>query len=246
MFITTAVSHDDDIIAPSPSGQLTVTDILRKIIRKYEKTKSRNINVMNISRKYNLQHRRVYDLFNLLTALRVCKSIERGKIAWVSSSEAIKTIANEYQKIEIDSLSKSMKQIYEVDQSPNLGVLGTKFLSLYLFLDVQVISLKGAILLFYNPIKQDLKNLERRCYLVLGMLEVIGLITHMKRKGEYKLAIDIAYLKEEALQKKKLYAQEHFPFSIEAQLNTLDRSYIASLDQRRREEFQKLMYYNSA
>ena len=52
------------------------------------------------------------------------------------------------------------------------------------------------------------------------------------------MAIDIAYLKEEALQKKKLYAQEHFPFSIEAQLNTLDKSYIASLDQRRREEFQ--------
>lgn len=223
---------------------LPISDIFKKIIEKFEKTKSHNINIMDISKKYNLQHRRVYDLFNLLASLHICKNIERGKIAWVSLSEAVKTIEFEYSKIECESIHKTTRQLFELSQRPNLGMLGIKFLTLYLYFDVDTISLKTALSLFNSSdleLKNDPKNIERRFYLVLSMLEILGILVHMKRKGEYRLAIDLSYVHKNVLKRKHQYAIENFPLSIERQLNSLDDVYFNALIKARREELQKIV-----
>ena len=196
---------------------------------------------MNVARKYNLQHRRVYDLFNLLTSLHVCKNVERGKISWVSLNEVTKTISYEYTKIETDSLTKSINQSFDLSSSPSLGQIALKFLSLYIYLDVRSLPLKNVLALFHNA-RGDIKSLERRVYLVLGMLEIMGILTHTKRTGDYTLTFDYQSIRERALKKKFALAVQNFPQSLEAQLNKCDESYINALNNDRRTKFTNLFY----
>jgi hypothetical protein len=191
---------------------------------------------MNVAEKYKIQHRRVYDLFNLLTSLKVCRTIERGRIAWHSASEAFKTVTNEYVRIECDSLGKGMKQLFDLGGSPSLGSIATRFLSLFMYLGVDVIMMKQAVPIFHNP-QCDIKSLERRLYLVLGMLDILNLVTHSKRTGEYRIVGDIQVVQRKAMVKKHKLAMKSFPYSLEANLNELGTAYMETLKSTRRVEY---------
>ncbi|OHT12405.1 hypothetical protein TRFO_17782 [Tritrichomonas foetus] len=228
----------DKIAPPKPASNnsQSITIIFKSIIQKYEKTRSHNINIMNVARKYNLQHRRVYDLFNLLTSLHVCKNVERGKISWVSMNEAMKTISYEYTKIECDSLTKPMTSLFDLSSSPSLGQIALKFLSLYIYLDVQTLPLKSVLALFHNA-RCDIKSLERRVYLVLGMPEIMEILTHTKRTGDYTITFDFQPIRERAMKKKFVIASQSMPASVEGLLSKFDMCYMNSVSHDRREKF---------
>lgn len=193
---------------------------------------------MSVAERYKIQHRRAYDLFNLLTALKVCRSVERGRIAWNSINDAVKTVTSEYVKIETDSLFKSTRELFDLGPSPSLGTIATRFMSLFIYLGVDTIALRRAVPLFHNP-NCDVKSLERRLYLVLGMLEIMNLLSHSKRTGEYSIVADVESIRARALRKKHTVAMRTAPASIEATLNNLDGVYVKRLLEARQAEYEK-------
>ena len=213
-----------------------MTEIFLQMINDFEMTRPHNINIMSVAERYKIQHRRAYDLFNLLTSLKVCRSVERGRIAWNSVGDAVKTVTAEYVKIETDSLFKSTRELFDLGPSPSLGTIATRFMALFVYLGVDTITLRQAVPLFHNP-KCDVKSLERRLYLVLGMLEIMNLLNHSKRTGEYGIVPDVTAIRNRGMKKKHTVAMRSAPMSLEASLNRLDDAYIQSLLEARREEY---------
>lgn len=255
MLQTTATinpSHMDDLIVAPPSppvpsiispdvqpqkgkaqgkGQKqgnSLTDSYKQIISDFEKSRPTNINIINVAREYGIQHRRVYDLFNLLTALGVCENIERGKLSWIGLNCLKATIAKTYEKIEIDSLTKPVSRIFSLGPSPSLGQIATHFVSMYLFFGIDTLLLKQVSGIFHDP-RSDIKSLERRMYLVLSFLDIMGVVTHTMKTNEYKLTIDLSDVQKRAFEKKKSFEKTRCPLSLENLLNSSEGPYVSDI-----------------
>ncbi|OHT16822.1 hypothetical protein TRFO_12901 [Tritrichomonas foetus] len=184
------------------ASPMCLSDVLKDIIEQNDKSKPQPFAIMAIAYQYNIEHRRIYDFFNLLTALGVCKIISKGQLSWVGLSEIENTLSNFYEQIEIDSLSKSFSEIFNLGVSPSLGLLALNFFGLFLFLNVKTLSVKQVSKIFHNG-KSDIRSLERRLYLALSFMEIVGVVMHPSKTGSYTLIIDRTKMIEKAWESRK-------------------------------------------
>ncbi|EAY02759.1 hypothetical protein TVAG_369870 [Trichomonas vaginalis G3] len=215
----------------------SLTDSYKQIVNDFEQLKPANINIVNVAQQYGVQYRRVYDLFNLLTSLGVCQNVERGKLAWIGLSSVPSVISKAYAKIEIASLHKPMNQVFCLGQSPSLGMIATHFISMYLYFNVDTLLLRQVSSTFHDP-RTDIKSLERRMYLVLSFLEIMGVVAHTMKTNEYKLILDLSAAKESALQQKRKYQQSKCPLSLENLLNSVGGPFTTDLQAERGRDYQ--------
>lgn len=213
----------------------SLSETYKQIIREFEEKKPSNISIVNIAKEYGIQHRRVYDLFNLLTALEVCQNVERGKLAWLGLSNITNVIKTAYAKIEIASLTKTTSQLFSLGPSPSLGSIAKHFISMYLFFDVDTLLLRQVSTIFHDP-RADIKSLERRMYLVLSFLEIMGIVAHTMKANEYKIVIDLSDIKEYAIVQKRNFVKTRSPLSLENLLNNTKGPFEADIKSERLRE----------
>lgn len=172
-------------------------NIMKEIVRKCEKNRPKSINVMNLSQKYNIKHRRLYDLFNLLTALGVTRQVKRGKLAWVGLHTVTDVIESFLIKAEKEIKNSSMCSVFGLSDSPSLGKIAVHFMALFAFLNICTINIKKASALFCKK-EADIKALEGRMYLTLGLLEMLKFISHDNRSGNYTVLINLSDIQNRA------------------------------------------------
>jgi hypothetical protein len=194
---------------------------------------------MAIAADYELQHRRVYEFFNLLSSLGVCSPIERGQLDWKGLAEVSQTLETVYTEIEIASLDKTIDAVFKMDKSPSLGLIALRFNSLYLYLGVETLSMRRVALLFHDG-HSDLKTLQRRMYLVLNFLEVISAVEHTKSVSEYRLLLKPTDIVKKALKKRHETSNESCPQLIDALLNHYGPEFLEQLRAGRRAAFTRL------
>ena len=228
------------VIHSNPQQTVSISQILRSLIIEFEKTRPSDITVLELSKRYNVQHRRLYDFFNFLTSLRICSYIERKVISWDGVDRATDYICNFYVELEVKSAKCSMTELFMLGSSPSLGAIGAKFLSLYLYLGVTTLSMRQAAKLFHDG-KSDLKSLERRMYLVLSFLEMLKIISHSAKRSEYDLLIDanLIYRRTRPIIDQKMHTP--FPLSIDSLLNKSVEANTSSLFKVRREHFHTVL-----
>lgn len=214
----------------------TISSVFRNIIEDYSEKKPKDISIMLIAKNYNVQHRRVYDFFNLLTSLGACESVVRGKIGWLGLEYVQGTIKQMYINIECSSMDVSMRELFSIGQSPSLGAIATRLICLYLYLGVDRLILKNVSAILHDP-RSDIRSLERRIYLVLNFLEVIGIVAHTVKTSEYKLMLPTEEIITDAMVAKHNYAKQSHNFNFEKMMSRLDDVYVASMQRERREVF---------
>lgn len=223
----------------------TISEVFKEIIREFQVTKPHDISVMALVKAREIQHRRVYDFFNLLTHLGVCQCVTRGQLAWIGISAVSERIMEAYAKLEVASMNTSFESLFSIGPSPSLGSIAIKFLCLYLYLGVDKLVLRQVATILYDP-RNDRKSLERRIYLVLNFLEVIGIVSHTAKTGEYKLLLPTQDIKSHALEMKHRCAEQCFQCSMENLLNRLDDTYNEFCYERRRRAFAACVKGNTA
>jgi len=218
----------------------TVSSLFKQLVNEYEVKKPQDINIIQVSKEYGIQHRRVYDFFNFLTSLGVCQSLERRRIAWVGLKYAPETLANSYAEIECSSLTQPFSSLFSIGPSPSLGSIATKFVCLYFYLGVDTLSMRSVSTLFHHP-KTDIKSLERRMYLVLSFLEIIGIVTHTSKRSEYRLTMNQENVVYNAFYKKKSASSVSNSCSVDNLLSKYTDQYIQKCNERRLHEFRELI-----
>ncbi|OHT08732.1 hypothetical protein TRFO_04830 [Tritrichomonas foetus] len=218
---------------------LGISYVFRSVVKEYELRKPQNISIMNIAREHDVQHRRVYDFFNMLTSLGVCRVIERGRLAWVGLHEIENTLMKTYAHMEMTSLCECQASLFNAGTSPSLGTLALNFIGLYFFLGVEILSMRQAAKIFYDH-QSDIKSLERRLYLVLNFLEVINVVAHTSKTSQYRLVINRERIVQYGLLARKNACQKLMVISVESLLNRVDSIYLSGIYIARQEEFQIL------
>lgn len=209
--------------------------VFKMIVDDFEKRNPNDISIMKITKNKNIQHRRVYDFFNMLTALNICQYINKGRLSWIGISSLNTTLQEAYVQIEIDSIDSKINDLFCLGPSPTLGTIAIRFLCLFLFFGVDTFYFKNASILFYFP-GADIKSLERRIYLVLNFLEVLGAVSHTSKTSEYRLNMNFDYIVEYAIKSRIDQIKKRDCLSLENLLNKFDHQYIENLWMHRREE----------
>jgi hypothetical protein len=191
---------------------------------------------MDVSRETGVPHRRVYDFFNLLGALGVCEVIHRGRIAWVGLTQMKIFLRNAYAQLEVASLTHGLEELFRVGPSPTLGLLATRFFCMFLYLGVDILSIKHVAVVFCGH-QSDFRSIERRLYLVLAFLDVLGVISRTGKTSEYALATDCTEIIEYAMEKRRSNSAKGHGSSLEALMNRKGPSQCKDLYRQRLSRF---------
>ena len=218
----------------SSKKSTSISTIFDEMIQCFEATRPKNLNAISVSEQFNISSRRVYDFFNVFTALGVCRNQFKGSIEWISVNKATETIIKNYQQLEFDSDHKSIHQIFNPGPSPSLGVIASYFVSLFFYLDVDLLNIHKVSALFMTE-TSDRKSLERRLYLVLAILELVGIVYHSQRTGEYCIKLPIHEIVKETIIKKQKKHSE--PSTVLSLMNNINDIYLNSIFAERRETF---------
>ena len=232
-------SSDDHDFFPF-SHQKSTFASLQKIILDFEQNSSKEINLTNVSYEYNVQKRRLYDFFNFLTFFKVCNSNQNKKLQWTSVGNFYRTITEIYTNIECLSFTESFNTLFFVGSSPSLGSLGSKFICLYLYLNVQKMSL-SKVCNFFHDGTSDIASLKRRLYLAINFLEALGIISHTSTKSEYKINIDTRQIILAAMNEKFIKSKDVCILSIENLLCRVSDVYINGISRHRNLHFNSLI-----
>lgn len=208
----------------------------KEMIVAFEMKKPNNLTVQGVSAEFQLQSRRVHDFFNILVALEVCSTNDQHTIRWNGVDCARETIAKTY--IEFEAGNQEFINWFSIGESPTLGLIATRFMCLYFALGVTKLPMHSVSSLFSGSITMK-RSLERRMYLVLSILELLGFITHVRRTGRYILAFDPADIIDRAIQAKHKKLQKKIGPQIEFLLNSLNGPYMDEIREKRRSQFAK-------
>ena len=212
-------------------------DAFNKMIAHFEESNSTNLTVLDVSKKFRVQSRRVYDFFNVFSTLGVCTTQNKGSLSWINLNNAYKTIRLKYLQLEYEAQSKSMTELFTIKQSEGLGSIGLSFLLLYFYLNTKVLNIHNVSALFM-PFTADRKSLERRLYLVLSIYDLVGFVRHTHRTGDYTILIDMDPIIQEGLQNIQSKCKQ--PCSILALLSKINDTYMDTLFRTRMNQFMML------
>jgi hypothetical protein len=213
-----------------------IAETFKRVVRDFEERPPQTFSVMDVAKDYSIPHRRAYDFFNLLNSFGICCAVERGSLRWVGLSELDQTLKEIYAQMEVMAFSQTMTRLFNAGPSPTLGLLGSRFICLFLYLGVDVLSMRQAAKLFHNG-KPDIKSLERRIYLVLNFLEALGAVAHTSRTSEYHLIIERKDVVDYAMKRRKQFSDQKVAGSVERLLNRYDNTFLTQLYRSRAAEF---------
>lgn len=179
--------------------------------------------------------RRQSDLFNILEALEAFGHISDKLVIWRGLCTTPAAFIRIGVQNELISHNKSLTEIFEVSTSPSLATIVVKFLSLYVFLGVDTLNIREVVnIMGTSP--DHAKKVLRRLYLVVFVLEQIGVLSHGYAHSQYVLKLPLDMIVSSVFQevpKLRMFPEE----SVEALLNRLDLVYIRNVHARRREVY---------
>jgi hypothetical protein len=196
---------------------------------------------MTISKQYKVPHRRAYDFFNLLASLGVCTSTERTRMHWCGVSQITPSLAEAYTQFEPGPCNPHPTSLFGMSSSPTLGFLAHRFIFLYLYHGFDVLSIRQAMRIFRTP-SIDGKSLERRLYLVLSFLAVLGLVSHAEKLGEYRLMLDRTDIVRPAMNAKMGQVTRGYDNTVAELLNRPARSILDQIYQFRKAAFSAVVH----
>lgn len=184
----------------------------------------------------NCDKRRQSDLFNILNALDVFTSHSERMVVWRGLSAVTSALIRFGIEKERESQTKTITEIFQVGVSPKLETLVRNFLTLYIFLGEKCLNIREVVMVMANSLEHS-KKVLRRLYLVVFVLEQIGIIKHGHAYSHYILQEPLDVITSaifEEVPNLGMFGDE----SVEILLNKLDKVYIATIHNRRREMYQ--------
>jgi hypothetical protein len=116
---------------------------------------------------------------------------------------------------------------------------------MFLYLGVEILSIKHVALVFCGR-QSDLRSIERRLYLVLAFLDVLGVISRTGKTSEYAMAMDCSEIIEYAMEKRRSNSAKGHGSSLEALLNRKGAAQCKDLYRQRLNRFMSLAGLNIA
>ncbi|KAH0790786.1 hypothetical protein GPJ56_005207 [Histomonas meleagridis] len=215
-----------------PTERQQFGSLIHRIIRQFELTKNIPVRFSDIA---DCDKRRQSDLYNILEGLEVFGHYSDKLIIWKGLSATSASLIKHGIKNELRALEEPITSIFSAGPSPSLTSLVKKFLSLYVFLGVDCLNIKEVANLMGDSPEQA-KKILRRLYLIVFVLEQVGVLEHGFAYSQYVLKQPLSVIIPSIFQevaRLRLFPDE----SVEALLNRIDDVYIKVIHHGRKESY---------
>lgn len=222
-----------------PSKESNFANVVKKILARCRMNHGEYMKVSVIAEVENCEKRRIYDLFNVMCSLGLCAKSANKSYSWLGEANMMKTIQQEYERMETLSVSQDMWSIFKLPDSPPIGQLTIMTILAFIFFGKDEMNLKQVCLSMAQK-RSRVSGMLRRLYLSAFFLEHLGIITHSSNVGSYILNIDTKSIVSQTFRNMK--ARMVFPInSIASQLQRIDDNYIHEIKLVRYEMLQQKM-----
>jgi hypothetical protein len=227
------MDSDDDEPSPATPYRLHFAERIQSVLRKLDRQKSVSF---RFSRFVHCNKRRQSDLFNIMDALDLFGHLPKNRLTWRGLQVVNATFVREGIENEIRSQTESIIQLFAVGQSPSLILLTNRFLTLYLFLGVQCINMRNAVILMSDNPEHSRKTL-RRLYMVVFVLEQLHILQRDVVYSQYLITLPVVKVVNEIFDDLSR-TRPFLPGSIQSMVNRFDEGYVQNLHKQRMETYE--------
>lgn len=221
-----------------------LTYFIPQMIQLYEGHSSAIIQLNEMSSFAGIEKRRLYDLFNTLSALDVCRKIGTHRYVWEGMNQIPKKLVSLGVDIELNSMSCQNEGLFHIMDSPHIKNLTEEFVKFMIYYGIETFILKDIAVMMANS-SENSKSLLRRLYLVAFYFERIGIISHNEKSGEYRFCYNATDILISVYS--ELKENSNLPeYSIFYQINEISEPVLRSMIENRKVCYQKLFSMNSS
>jgi hypothetical protein len=219
-------------LIPHDFAAFSLTEKLSQLYQDLSSVKDQKINLMSISKLYQMRYYRVSDFFEILQVLGFCYLVDRKLFFWKGLDFCFEKMIEKYSDFELQCLSDDALAIFSVEKNSSLGKISLHLIFLSLFLGSENLNLR-TILKILGPKEINQQNLRRRIYLVLTFLKICGIVKQKGKTGEFSFILPKEKFYSKAMNERKAFLSSENPLSIESIMNRLDGIYLNSIQRNR-------------
>jgi hypothetical protein len=121
---------------------------ISSLIDELEASDPDSLSITDLSRRFAIKLRRLYDILNVFTALGCCRKSPNGGLTWTGRRHVTSFLREMRQLRGIDEPGKSLTELFPVALCVGMANLAANFLLLFSALRTDSLNLKGVCLLF--------------------------------------------------------------------------------------------------
>jgi len=178
------LSSDETVIS-TKQGKFRV--FIVRFIQDCEQSIGRIININDVVNSTGHEKRRLYEMFSVLCSFNICSRSGNQCYKWNGKNEMNGVLRKLMLDIEQKAPHVSLDTIFEIEDSPSISSLSTKFVSLLMFFLGTSFSFREIAALL-APSTKKFRAIFRRLYPTSCFLEGLGIIEHSFDKSSYILA----------------------------------------------------------
>lgn len=159
--------------------------MVQQIIAGHSDKRGEVVNIGSIAAEVNVEKRRIYDLFNFLASLNICKRMSPQSYLWIGMEEMMKKLRALFIDCETRyQIGENLEVRFEENSSPTIEELTIKLLMVFMYYMGTPLNLRVVASLL-APNQEKERPMLRRLYLVTYFMEQVGLVTHHSNVGSY-------------------------------------------------------------
>lgn len=135
--------------------------------------------------KYDIKRRVLFDFLSIMNGLHICTRYSNEEFQWNGTKLDITMLSKIKKNAKSDD--RPIQQIFNCNDKIGLNFVCYNLISLFFFLDSEVLDLKKVAKLF-APTGPALRTMLRKMYTISSSLETIGFISRTGKPAEIKLS----------------------------------------------------------
>ena len=163
---------------------------VHRILNHCRNNPTKLIRIHEIAEMEKCEKRRLYDLFGVLCSLGFCQKTIDKLYSWKGEANMLSIIQSEYERVENLSFKKELSDIFQLGDSPPIGLLALNMVSIFLYYGEKELSLKQVCFVMCKN-KSKMEPLLRRLYLAAFFLEQVNILAHSFQIGSYHITFDL-------------------------------------------------------
>ena len=139
-----------------------------------------------LSKKYEMERRRFYDIINVLDAIDYCKKIDSDSFIWKGKEFAEMKIKELATIRGVFNSSKTLEEIFPSKKCISITQISIDLLLMFSALQIRTIDLKALSCFLSRSNGRD-KTMICKLYQSAAIFELVGILEKTKNSGEFRI-----------------------------------------------------------
>jgi hypothetical protein len=172
---------------PSATPPLNDTHVLRSVIQMLEQSPGSLHSLDDLANVFSARRRVLYDFVSVCAVFDICRRVSNTTMEWYGLARAHGVIDQFRTQIAIEGDSPDILTQFHYSIDPSLQRIAVGIVKLFFYLNLKFLDLRK-VGRFFGHGQTKMKTMLRKLYIVVGILEVAGIVIRTAVSSEIQLS----------------------------------------------------------